>query len=57
MRTVAASGYKKRRGRAAIKPLGRASVLTLGRYVTNDSFYGEILYDTLQTVRRNAVRQ
>lgn len=43
MRTMTALGYRKRKGRSSIEPLRQASVLTLGRYASNDSFYGEIL--------------
>lgn len=43
MKIMADLGYRGRGGRLSSEPLREATVLTLGRYVMNDSFYGEIL--------------
>lgn len=43
MKIIAEMGYRGRGGRISTEPVREATVLTLGRYVMNDSFYGEIL--------------
>lgn len=35
-------GYRGRAGKSTPEPLTRARILTLGRYVTNDGFYGDV---------------
>lgn len=49
MKIMAELGYRGRAGRLASEPLREATVLTLGRYVMNDSFYGEILSGIVET--------
>lgn len=49
MKIMADLGYRGRGGRLTSEPLREATVLTLGRYVMNDSFYGEMLSGIVET--------
>lgn len=48
MRVARELGYRGRGGRLADEKLTSAAIVTLDRYVTNDSFYGEIIQSIVQ---------